>query len=100
MTYEWHDLVGNLGVAAIIGTYLLLQLERMPSTALSYSLLNGAGALLILVSLTQAFNLSSFIIEICWLVISGIGIASSLRKRGKVDADRVAVVYAEDPGKQ
>ena len=81
MTYEWHDLVGNLGVALIIGTYLLLQLERMRSTALSYSLLNGAGAVLILISLTQAFNLSSFIIEICWLVISGIGIAGSLRRR-------------------
>lgn len=81
MSYEWHDFVGNLGVSLIIGTYLLLQLERMRSTSLLYSILNGAGALLILVSLTQAFNLSSFIIEICWLVISGIGIAGSLRKR-------------------
>lgn len=81
MNYEWHDLIGNLGVLLIIGTYLLLQLERMPSTSLLYSLLNGAGALLILISLTQAFNLSSFIIEICWLVISGIGIAGALRRR-------------------
>lgn len=81
MNYEWHDLIGNLGVVLIIGTYLLLQLERMRSTSLSYSILNGTGALLILVSLTQAFNLSSFIIEICWLAISGIGIAGALRRR-------------------
>jgi hypothetical protein len=83
MTYAWHDLVGNLGVMLIIGTYLGLQLERMSSTSLTYSALNGLGALLILVSLSQAFNLSSFVIEICWLAISGIGIAGALRKRSE-----------------
>jgi len=86
MNYEWHDLIGNLGVVLIIGTYLLLQLERMRSTSLLYSVLNGAGALLILVSLTQAFNLSSFIIEICWLAISGIGVAGALRRRAAASA--------------
>ena len=81
MTYEWHDLIGNIGVVLILATYLLLQVGRMPSTSLWYSLLNGLGAALILVSLTQDFNLSSFIIEICWLVISGIGIIGALRAR-------------------
>ncbi len=79
MSYEWHDLVGNVGVVCILGTYLLLQLGRMSATALSFSLINGLGAALILVSLVVDFNLSSFIIEIVWLVISVAGVWRSLR---------------------
>lgn len=79
VSYEWHDLVGNVGVVCILGTYLLLQLGRMSPTALSFSLINGLGALLILVSLSVDFNLSSFIIEIVWLAISAVGVWRSLR---------------------
>ena len=79
MSYEWHDLVGNLGVVCILGTYLLLQLGRMNPGMLSFSLINGLGAMLILVSLAVDFNLSSFIIEIFWLAISVVGIWRSLR---------------------
>ena len=39
-----------------------------------YSLLNGLGALLIMVSLIYNFNLSSFVIEIAWLMISAYGL--------------------------
>lgn len=80
VSYEWHDLVGNLGVVCILGTYLLLQLGRMNPTMLSFSLINGLGALLILVSLAVDFNLSSFIIEIVWLAISVVGVWRSLRR--------------------
>jgi len=61
--------------------YLGLQLERMRSTDLSYSLLNAVGAVLILISLTERFNLSAVIIEIFWIAISVIGIAKALRSR-------------------
>jgi len=61
--------------------YLALQLERMRSTDLSYSLLNAVGAVLILISLTERFNLSAVIIEIFWIAISVIGIAKALRAR-------------------
>lgn len=74
MTYEWHDFVGNLGVLCILGTYLALQLGRMQSTGYRYSAINGLGAVLIMVSLSYDFNLSSFIIEIFWLLISVVGI--------------------------
>lgn len=79
VSYEWHDLVGNIGVVCILGTYLLLQLGRMNAAMLSFSLINGLGAMLILVSLSVDFNLSSFIIEIVWLAISVIGVWRSLR---------------------
>ncbi|MEM7283906.1 MAG: hypothetical protein AAF438_20005, partial [Pseudomonadota bacterium] len=66
-------LVGNTGVILILFTYMMLQLEKMEATSYVYSGLNAAGAVLILYSLLHDFNLSSFVIEICWLVISIVG---------------------------
>jgi hypothetical protein len=83
MDYQWHDLVGNLGVALILLCYFMAQTGRMTMATPSYSLLNGLGALLILVSLIYNFNLSSFLIEIAWLAISGYGLVRWYRmKRG------------------
>lgn len=64
----------------ILISYFLLQLDRISSSALSYSLLNAAGAFLILVSLTVDFNFSAFVIESFWLLISIVGIVRCLRK--------------------
>lgn len=72
--YGWHDLMGNIGVLLIVGAYFALQSGRLVSTHVSYSLLNGFGAILILVSLYFEFNLSAFIIECLWLVISIYGL--------------------------
>ncbi len=81
MTYEWHDFVGNVGVVIILGCYLLAQLERLDIRHPAYSLANGLGACLIIVSLLYNFNLSSFVIELAWLAISIIGILRWLRLR-------------------
>lgn len=64
----------------ILISYFLLQLDRISSTALSYSFMNAAGAFLILVSLTVDFNFSAFVIEAFWLLISIVGIVRRLRK--------------------
>jgi hypothetical protein len=72
------DVVGIIGVAIIILTYLLLQLQRIRSDQLSYSLLNGVGAALILISLYYDFNLPSVVVEVFWLVISVFGITRYL----------------------
>lgn len=74
MTYVWYDILGTLGVAVIIITYILLQLERIRSEHLTYSLLNAAGASLILISLYFSFNFPSFVVEFFWLLISLFGI--------------------------
>ena len=74
MTYGWHDLLGIIGVVLIIATYMLLQLEKLSATSFLYSATNGLGASLILVSLIYEFNLSAFIIEAFWLLISIYGI--------------------------
>jgi hypothetical protein len=79
MNYGLMDFVGNVGVAILIVTYLALQLEKIRSTDLSYSALNALGAGLIVASLIVDFNLSALVIEVCWVLISFIGIGRHLR---------------------
>jgi len=81
MEYQWHDLVGNAGVAIILGCYFFAQTGRVDIHKPGYSALNSLGALLILVSLIHNFNLSSFVIEIAWLAISGYGLLRWYRSR-------------------
>lgn len=71
---QWHDIVGGAGAAIILVSYLLLQLRRISGGALSYSLLNAAGAMLVLVSLWVDFNLAAFVVEAFWLAISIYGV--------------------------
>ncbi len=74
------DAIGMLGVSMILMTYALVQLDRMNVRNIGYSLVNALGAGLILVSLTVDFNLSAFVIESCWLLISVVGIYASFMK--------------------
>ncbi len=71
----WYDILGTVGVAVIILTYVLLQLERIRSNQLSFSLLNAAGASSVLVSLYFSFNFPAFVVEFFWLLISLFGSA-------------------------
>lgn len=68
------DLLGLLGVALILIAYAAIQFNRMEASDRLYSLLNLAGALLILVSLTVDFNLSAIVMESAWAVISLYGL--------------------------
>jgi hypothetical protein len=74
MKYGLTDFLGNIGVVLIIIDYLLLQLNRISSNSLSYSLLNAVGASLIIISLISNFNLSAFIMEAVWVLISLFGL--------------------------
>ena len=81
MTYVWYDILGTVGVAVIILTYILLQIGRIRSEQPAYSLLNAVGATLILISLYYDFNFPSFVVEFFWLLISLFGIGKYLIKR-------------------
>ena len=83
MKYGWYDLAGNLGVLMMVVAYLLLQLEKLSSSAVSYLLLNALGAILVIVSLMFRFNLSAFLMEGFWLLISLFGLAKPLFARAK-----------------
>ena len=80
VNFNWYDILGTAGVAVIILTYVLLQLGRVRSDQLSYSLLNAVGAALILISLYFSFNFPSFVVEFFWLLISLFGIGKYLVK--------------------
>ena len=74
MNYGPLDFVGNIGVLVLMGTYLLLQLNKLSSDGLAYSLLNALGASLVIVSLLSNFNLSALLVEVFWVLISLVGI--------------------------
>ena len=78
--YAWHDLVGNFGVALILGTYFALQVGRLDAKSVAYSALNALGAGSITVSLLFDFNLSAFVVEAAWVAVSVFGLARSLRR--------------------
>jgi len=78
MNFAWYDILGTIGVAIIILTYALLQLGRIRSEQVIYSLLNAVGASLILISLYFDFNFPSVVVEAFWLLISLFGIGKYL----------------------
>ena len=79
MTYGPLDFVGNVGVVLLMLAYLLLQLNKLESSGIAYSLLNAVGAFFIILSLWANFNLSAFVIEAFWVLISLVGIVRYLR---------------------
>ncbi len=82
-------MLGIIGVVLILATYMLLQLEKLSAASFLYSATNGLGASLILVSLIYEFNLSAFIIEAFWLLISTYGIVRYFsRNRSRLAAKR------------
>jgi hypothetical protein len=83
MRYGWYDLAGNVGVAMMVGAYLLLQLGKLRINDVSYSLINALGAALVLISLLYSFNLSAFLVESFWVLISLFGLIKFLTTRKK-----------------
>lgn len=79
MNYGVMDLVGNIGVVVLMISYLMLQLDKIKGTDLWYSVLNAAGASLIVASLIVNFNLSALLMEVFWVLISFIGIGRHFR---------------------
>lgn len=74
MKYGLIDFLGNIGVLILMIAYLMLQLNRLKASGLAYSLLNFLGATLIIISLIADFNLSAFVMEVFWVLISMVGI--------------------------
>ena len=72
MTIYWFDVVGLPGVALTLLAYLALQARRMKGDGFLYPLLNLIGAAAILASLIydEHTNISAFVIESAWIVIS------------------------------
>ena len=78
---QWWDWVGLGGTVAILLGFFLLQTGRLQGQGIVFQLMNLLGALGVLVSLYGRFNLSVFLLEGTWALISGYGIWRSARRR-------------------
>lgn len=78
--YQWHDMLGNLGVLLIVGSYFWMQIGRISGQNRVYSIVNAIGAALVLISLYFDFNLSAVLVESFWLLISILGLLLGSRK--------------------
>ncbi|QBB71493.1 hypothetical protein ELE36_14635 [Pseudolysobacter antarcticus] len=83
MSYHWYDFCGNLGVVVMLVAYFLLQAGKVASHDVRYLLLNAGGAVLVLISLCYAFNLSAFVMEACWVLVSVYGLVQVYLRRNE-----------------
>lgn len=81
LNLAWYDWVGIAGTLMVLGAFALLQAGRVSGTGLAYQLLNLFGAGGVLLSLLGTFNVSVFLLEATWVLISGYGIARSFKAR-------------------
>ena len=75
------DFIGFVGVALLIGTYALLQFDRIDPKGFWYSFNNMMVAILVTVSLVYTPNLASIVIEFFWFIISLYGIVMYFRRK-------------------
>lgn len=75
------DLIGLTGVALLIITYALLQLDRIDPKGFWYSFNNLLVAILVTVSLIYTPNLASIVIEIFWFLISLYGVVMFFKRK-------------------
>ena len=68
------DIIGLTGVALLLVTYALLQLDRIDPKGFWYSFNNLIVAILVTVSLVYTPNLASIVIEVFWFIISLYGV--------------------------
>jgi hypothetical protein len=75
------NLAGIAGTAILVGAYFGNQRAWLRSEGRLYSLANGIGSGLILVSLSVDWNLPSAIVEAIWLAISLYGLVRPRKPR-------------------
>lgn len=75
--------VGIIGVILVLVAYFLLQWGKLRSDGFLYSFINLIGAVGIIYSLFFEWNLSAFVIESVWILISLYGIIRFFMGRRK-----------------
>ena len=77
------DLIGYTGVALLIITYAMLQLDRIDPKGFWYSFNNMIVAILVTVSLLYTMNKASMVIEVFWFIISIYGIVMYFKRQNE-----------------
>ena len=75
------NILGNTGVVCFLVAYYLLQKERLVHSSLCYLGLNLAGSVLLMLSLLIDWNLSAFMLEAAWALISIAGIYKYFKRK-------------------
>jgi len=79
------DAAGLLGVALMLGAYAGGQLRWLDPLKPPALIMNLAGAALVLLSLTDRFNLAAFVMESAWAMVALYGLfrVAFRRRRGR-----------------
>jgi len=75
------DIIGLIGVALLVVTYALLQLDKIDPKGFWYSFNNLLVAILVTVSLIYTPNIASIVIEVFWFLISLYGVIMYFRRK-------------------
>lgn len=78
--------LGMMGCACYVISYFLVQFELIDGNDYAYVLMNLLASVLMLLSLTQAFNLGSAVLQIMWIVISVVGVIRKLGRGRVIDS--------------
>ena len=78
------DLIGFTGVALLIVTYAMLQLDKIDPKGFWYSFNNLIVAILVTVSLIYTMNIASMVIEVFWFIINLYGLYAYRTRTKKV----------------
>lgn len=74
-----YELIGLCGAALYVLAFALAALDRMPSSAPQYYLIRLTAAGLVLISLSDSFNLAAAAIQVAFIVISILGLTRHIR---------------------
>jgi hypothetical protein len=77
-------ILGLAGAALCVIAYGLLSLDKINPKGMWYYVLNGLGGLFLLISIAYDYDsgdTGGVVIELCWVIISAIGILNVLRSK-------------------
>jgi hypothetical protein len=87
MTYEnWIDIIGWIGSLEVILAYAMISMQKVTSKSLLYQVLNGTGAVFLIVNTLYYTSYPSTFINVVWLVIATIAISRMVFE--KISASR------------
>jgi len=78
-----YEFVGLAGFAVYVMSFFAVQLRLLDGNSSHYAVLNILAALFVLISLSEAFNLASAMIQISWIAIGLIGLQMRKLRRAE-----------------
>lgn len=80
MSFDLANIVGLIGSGLMVVAYAYSNMAKSLNFVV-FNLLNLAGSLLLIWSLTVHFNLASMALEIVWAAIALLGLGNALRRK-------------------